>query len=265
VAAILHRHKGARAPGLEGRALSSDVPRPWIELRLIGDQPVHFRHGGDFRPLDIGGASRDEQPGLGPLPARPADRLARMAHGFCRHRAAIDDDEVALPGKHRLHAFAFGDVQPAPECDDLGIHAKSLHSKVPRKLSAAAPLMVKEPRPSQPMTSVPPLRRTSTGEATSPRRIAAMAVALAPVPQARVSPTPRSHTRRSMAPSRTAAMFTFTRCGNSGSCSINGPSRARSTASASSTKKTACGLPTLTAAGFCRSSQPTGIESVSIA
>ena len=63
----------------------------------------------------------------------------------------------------------------------------------------------------------------------------------------------------------TVATLTLTRSGNSGSCSISGPSRARSTAAASGTKKIAWGLPTLTATGSARSSQATGMAKVSIA
>src|SRR5690606_21265805 len=173
VAAILHRDKCARALGLERAGSRSDVPRSWVEFRLIGDQPVHFGHGGNFRSLDIRRTSGDEQPGLRPLPASPADRLTRVAYRLRSHCAAVDDNEIAFAGEHCLHAFAFGDIQPAPESDDFGIHAKSSHSNVPRMLSAAAPVMEKLPCPSQPITSVPPLRRTSTGDATSPRRIAA--------------------------------------------------------------------------------------------
>ena len=95
------------------------------------------------------------------------------------------------------------------------------------------------------------------------------------------SPRPRSRRRRcrrpgsarrraprheaGSLPSSTVATLTLTRSGKSGSFSISGPSRSRSTASQSSTKKMTCGLPTLTANGSRRSSQPTGIAAVSIA
>jgi hypothetical protein len=56
--------------------------------------------------------------------------------------------------------------------------------------------MVIVPPSGQSMRKLPPGRSTATLRPTSLRRIAATAVAQAPVPQARVSPAPRSHTRR---------------------------------------------------------------------
>jgi hypothetical protein len=93
-----------------------------------------------------------------------------------------------------------------------------------------------------------------------------MAVAQAPVPQASVSPAPRSHTRRVMASRAvTVATLTLMRSGKSGSCSISGPRRSSSTPCVSGVKKITCGLPTLTAVGAFSSSQPTGMVSVSMA
>ena len=63
-------------------------------------------------------------------------------------------------------------------------------------------------------------------------------------------PAPRSQTRsRIVRRSRTSATPMLARSGNRGSVSSAGPSSASGTASASSTKKTACGLPMLTATG----------------
>ena len=74
------------------------------------------------------------------------------------------------------------------------------------------------------------------------------------MPQARVSPAPRSHTRRRICAGPVdVATLTLTRSGNSGSCLDH---RARAgrvgTASQSGTKNTTCGLPTLTATGLSR-------------
>ena len=49
---------------------------------------------------------------------------------------------------------------------------------------------------AQTMVSGPPGRSTRTVRPVNLRRIAATAVAQAPVPHARVRPTPRSHTRK---------------------------------------------------------------------
>ncbi len=72
------------------------------------------------------------------------------------------------------------------------------------------------------------------------------------MPQASVAPAPRSHTRKVISSGpRTSAKDTLARSGNIGWRSNRGPSDGRSTASASGTKKTACGLPMLIAAGAC--------------
>ncbi len=78
-------------------------------------------------------------------------------------------------------------------------------------------------------------------------------MAQAAVPQASVSPAPRSQTR-SLIASRpvTCATEMLARSGNSGWFSSIGPIRARSKLSGScSTKNTACGLPMFTAPGEC--------------
>ena len=103
---------------------------------------------------------------------------------------------------------------------------------------------------SHAMSSSPPSSRTVARRPHSPRRCAATRTAQAPVPQARVIPAPRSHTRMRSAPSPArCAASTLAPSGNNGSVSTSGPSASRSTASASGAKNTACGLPMLTAAG----------------
>ena len=90
-------------------------------------------------------------------------------------------------------------------------------------------------------------------------------MAHAPVPHAPVKPAARSHTFRWISLPSMEATLTFARSGKTESCSMMGPSRARSIASTSSTKKTACGLPMLTAMGFSSSSHAKGIEALSMA
>src|SRR5439155_1365351 len=87
----------------------------------------------------------------------------------------------------------------------------------------------------------------------------------APVPQARVMPTPRSQTRmRSLlAPSRLATSM-FARSGNSGWRSRTGPKAAISMDSASATKNTAWGLPILTPTPSANGPRPTSRWRVSI-
>ena len=72
----------------------------------------------------------------------------------------------------------------------------------------------------------------------------ATTAAQAPVPQASVSPAPRSYTRSRMPERSTTCMKpAFTRCGKRGWCSISGPCSATGALSTSATTCTACGLP----------------------
>ena len=63
------------------------------------------------------------------------------------------------------------------------------------------------------MVSAPPFINTSTGDVARLVRIAATAVAQAPVPQASVRPAPRSHVRSVTTPSATVATLTLIRSG----------------------------------------------------
>ena len=102
---------------------------------------------------------------------------------------------------------------------------------------------------SQAMVRRPPWVSTSTGPCSKPSRMPATTAAQAPVPQARVSPAPRSNTRSRMWPGLTTCMKpAFTRLGNAGWRSTSGPSVATGAVSTSGTTHTACGLPMDTAA-----------------
>ena len=96
------------------------------------------------------------------------------------------------------------------------------------------------------MTSSPPrsLTVTSSPGVQKPLRQAAVTAAQAPVPQAMVSPLPRSHTRMTRQfRSITWMNSVFTRSGNKGSFSIRGPSCSRSRFMGSPPKMTQWGLP----------------------
>ncbi len=78
----------------------------------------------------------------------------------------------------------------------------------------------------------------------TPRSCAATPTAQAPLPQAKVSPTPRSHVRcRSRLSDTRSTNSTLTRLGNAGWFSIRGPWISTGAESTSSTKTTAWGLP----------------------
>lgn len=98
--------------------------------------------------------------------------------------------------------------------------------------------------PVHSMRSAPPRVWTSTGEASQPRRMPATTAAQAPVPQAKVSPEPRSNTRRrTWCGVCTCKNPALTRCGKAGWCSISGPWLATGAVSTSSTRCTAWGFP----------------------
>src|SRR5687768_13620492 len=122
-----------------------------------------------------------------------ADCLAGLTNRLVGDRAAVDDDEVVLARGERPHRLALGGIEAAAEGDDFDAH-KSIS---PVKTWAAVPLMRTLSPGAHSMTRVPPGRFTATGEVIFPYLMAATAVAQAPVPQAWVSPAPRSHTRRS--------------------------------------------------------------------
>ena len=94
------------------------------------------------------------------------------------------------------------------------------------------------------MTRSPPRRWIVTRRPVLPLKIAATPVAQAPVPQASVSPVPRSQTR--ICSSVRLSTFTnsaFTRRGKRESFSIFGPSPKTKSSVGSSTKMTQCGFP----------------------
>ena len=94
--------------------------------------------------------------------------------------------------------------------------------------------------------SSPPAQRTETSHSGSQRPFATAAAtaAQAPVPQAIVSPLPRSHTRILIVRGFTTRMNSvLMRSGKIGAFSNSGPSRARSTASTRSQNTTQCGFP----------------------
>src|SRR5207253_11514237 len=117
------------------------------------------------------------------------------------HRAGVDDDRVGEPGlgAKRAHHLGFIGVEPAAEGEDVERHGQARPARSglsrPVKLVATGPVMITWLSLAQPMRSTPPSSTTSASRPMSPRRLAATTAAQAPVPQARVMPTPRSHTR----------------------------------------------------------------------
>src|SRR4051812_10042063 len=155
---------------------------------------------------------------------RLADLLAGLPHGFVGHRAAVDDYPVLLRRRSTRDRVAFGKIEPAAERDGLDGHCSASRSSSPSKTWVAVPRMRIGSPGAQPMVSVPPGIVTLTGEIARLDRIAAIAVAQAPVPQASVRPAPRSHVLSRIPSPTISAILTLIRSGNAASCSILGPS-----------------------------------------
>ena len=145
----------------------------------------------------------------------------------------IGGQVVHPPGESHVRLLAIS--RSRASASPAGAASSSLSSQV--NISSAGPVMNTR-RPSLTLlappalrsdasTSIvrsPPSRCTVTGLAASPSRTAAAPTAVAPVPHAWVSPTPRSHTRMRTEPSASTRMnSTFTRLGNSGCRSMTAP------------------------------------------
>ena len=164
---------------------------------------------------------------------------------------------VALRTASLVTAQLFTTTRPRPpgEARDRSLSAK--FSGSPRDVSTLLPsppdrapvdTCVAPPRMrigwpgSQATVSDPPGIVTFTGELARLVLIAATAVAQAPVPQARVSPAPRSQVRKRTPSLSSWATLTLMRSGKAASFSMVGPMSSSVIASASSTKNMRCGV-----------------------
>src|SRR5690606_20404215 len=111
----------------------------------------------------------------------------------------------AQPGEHVRMAVEEIRVRAEVVADDalgqsgFGFRVLAHSSISPSKTVSAGPVRVTD-SPAQWISSFPPRVRTSTAASSRPRRIPETTAAQAPVPQARVSPTPRSQTRSLASP-----------------------------------------------------------------
>src|SRR6185369_7557833 len=236
-----------------------------IEFACISNDALNLGHRLEGRRIELGRTAGHQNPGARAAAMRMTDRLPRLPHGLAGHGAAVDDDPVLVRGRRARDRLAFGEVEPATEGDRFDAHDKVSRSSSPLKTCVAVPRMRIGCPGSHAIVSEPPGIVTLTGDSARLLRIAATAVAQAPVPQARVRPAPRSHVFSRMPSPPTEARLTLTRSGNVGSCSIFGPSSSIGMEFTSSTKNTACGFPTLSAIGRDRPSQAIGRAAVSSA
>ena len=92
-----------------------------VKLLLIAEDEIDLGHAGEARRVDLRRAAGDDDLRRRPFPPRPADRLARLSHRFCRDGTRVDQDGVAKPGLRRLdpHDLRLERVEAAAESEDV--------------------------------------------------------------------------------------------------------------------------------------------------
>src|SRR5215831_4106039 len=179
---------------------------------------------------------------------RGAGAHVRQAHA--RQQRLVPLEEVRVQREIALDALFIGLTCGHATC---GLCAHYFWapwiSTRPVKDTAVGPfIQMCSPGPAQESSSFPPGNSTSTVESRRPWRRPTATAAQAPVPQASVSPTPRSKTRNRMCARSTISMKpTLTRFGNRGCFSMAGPRRSTGALCTDATVNTACGLPIDTA------------------
>src|SRR5215218_3761767 len=209
------------------------VERPMLGETMVEDQDVihgdrpfctvcgSLRH--DPQQKVRGGNSVGQAFGGGPVDIRrhPARRWATLPSGGPRGRSV-----GWRPPGYRTEA-------------------RNSSVRVPWATSRAGPVMRTVPPGVQSSSRRPPRSSMTSGRPARPLTWAATATAQAPVPQASVSPTPRSQVRwRTVARSTTWANSTLVLSGEkAGWVSTAGPRVGTGALSTSSTNTPACGLP----------------------
>src|SRR5690242_1012671 len=126
---------------------------------------------------------------------RMADCLPCLPHGLVGDGAAIDDGPILTGSRVTRDRLALGEVEAASEADRLDGHCSASRSSSPSNTWVAAPRMRIGCPGAQSTVRLPPVISTLTGDCARFVAMAATALAQAPVPQASVSPAPRSNVR----------------------------------------------------------------------
>src|SRR3954451_2974899 len=124
-----------------------------------------------------------------------ADRLPCLAHRLVGHGAAVHDNPIFARRRGARDCLALGEVEPAAQRDGLDAHCSASRSSSPSKTCVAPPRIRMRSPGAHSTVRLPPVISTLTGDWARLVAIAATALAHAPVPQARVSPAPRSKVR----------------------------------------------------------------------
>ena len=122
------------------------MPELFVELAIIAEYDRDLRHIYEGLRLGLSRAAGHHDCATHAFAREPADRLARLPHGFRRDRAGVDDNRVfesRARGRVADHLRFIG-IQPATERDDLDAHAtaaNSAGSKRPSNSNATGPVI----------------------------------------------------------------------------------------------------------------------------
>src|SRR3954452_23505958 len=167
-----------------------------IDLVRVSNDSRDLRHGLERLRIKLGSTTCDQDLRRWPTPAGIPDRLSSLADRLVGDGAAVDDDPVFARRRGMGDRFALGEIEPAYQSHRLYTHATASRSSSLSNTCVALPRIRMAAPGSHEIVSEPPGMITLTGEVARLVLIAATAVAQAPVPQASVSPAPRSNVLR---------------------------------------------------------------------
>jgi hypothetical protein len=180
--------------------------------------------------------SRLPAPRIGPLAPGAADRLTGLAHGFGRHRAAVDHHQIAFLARQQPRSSSLSDRFSRQPSEMTSAPISRLRRSLDR--SAAKAFGGRAGHEFDPFGAPHSICSVAAGQRNSDRcGLPARAALRRRRWRRRRCRRRASHRRRVPTPlsgcgcgSTIVATLTLTARGNSGSCSISGPSRSSSTA-----------------------------------
>ncbi len=93
----------------------------FLHLFGIADHAGHFGHVCKHVRVDLGGASGDDDGGVGAVFCGASDGLARLPHGLIGDGACVDDHRIVQASGLCMVAHHLGliGIQPASQCQDV--------------------------------------------------------------------------------------------------------------------------------------------------
>src|SRR5262245_18518541 len=139
IAAVLHLHEGAGTPlysvdrvrphpprrhNIGHDNFSTSRPNFGVELVLIADDAINFRHRGKSIYLCLSRTADDDDTRVRLLAFEAADGLLGLANRLCGHRTGVHDDGIMDSSGGRLapNDFWFDSIQAAAEGNDIDSH-----------------------------------------------------------------------------------------------------------------------------------------------